>query len=220
MIVLDKVTKTYALGGETIYALNNVSLTIKTGEFIAIVGPSGSGKSTLANLIGGLDTPDSGTITVDDENLADANDADLSRYRNKKIGFVFQTFNLHPHYTALENVAVPLVFAGMVPQERSKRAKQCLAAVGLADRIQHKPNQLSGGQRQRVSIARALANHPSLIIADEPTGNLDSKKSLEIMTLLRQLQTEQTLTLLVITHDPAVAKLASRTITIQDGKVR
>lgn len=220
MIKLEGVTKTYDLGGEKIYALNSVDLTIDSGDFVAIVGPSGSGKSTLADMIGGLDVPDSGKITVDDEDLATRNDAKLSAYRNKKIGFIFQSFNLQPHYTALENVMVPMILAGVGGKARREKAEACLAAVGLAERKNHKPNQLSGGQRQRVSIARALVNDPSIIIADEPTGNLDSKKSEEIMSLLKNLQKQQKLTLVVITHDPAVAKQASRIISIQDGKVK
>lgn len=220
MIRLENVTKTYKMGGEEIHALDKVDLTIETGDFVAIIGPSGSGKSTLADMIGGLDTPDNGRITIDEEDLATTSDAKLSNYRNKKIGFIFQAFNLQPHYTALENVMVPMVFAGVKASERRKKAEACLAAVGLADRKNHKPNQLSGGQRQRVSIARALANDPTIIIADEPTGNLDSKKSGEIMELLKSLHKDQKITLVIITHDPAVAKQANRVITIQDGKLR
>lgn len=209
------------MGGETIYALNKVGLKVETGEFVAIVGPSGSGKSTLANVIGGLDTPDAGKIIVDDQDITKTkNDTALSEYRNKKIGFIFQTFNLQSHYTALENVAVPLIFSRISPRERRKRAELCLKAVGLSDRRNHRPSELSGGQRQRVSIARALVNTPAIIIADEPTGNLDSKKSQEIIDLLKSLQRDNKITLIVITHDANIAKQADRIITIQDGEIR
>lgn len=221
-IVLEGVTKTYKLGGETIHALDKVSLKIETGEFVAIVGPSGSGKTTLANIIGGLDTPESGTITVDDQEITKSsnNDNFLSGYRNKKVGFIFQTFNLQPNYTAAENVAVPLIFARITLKERNKRAELVLKAVGLGDRAKHRPSELSGGQRQRVSIARALVNTPSIIIADEPTGNLDSKKSQEIIDLLKGLQRDNKITLIIITHDPGIAKQADRVINIQDGEVK
>lgn len=218
-IVLQGVTKTYKMGEETIYALRSVDLKIEPGEFVAIMGPSGSGKTTLANMIGGLDTPDTGKVIVDDQDLSIANDTALSHYRNKKIGFVFQTFNLQRHYTALENVAIPLIFAHISPAERHKRAEACLNAVGLNDRKLHKPNELSGGQQQRVAIARALVNDPTIILADEPTGNLDSKKGNEIITLLRSLQKKQKITLIIITHDPHLAKQADRVITIQDGEI-
>lgn len=220
MIELQNVTKTYRLGGENIYALDKVDLTIENGDFVAIVGPSGSGKSTLANMIGGLDTPDSGRIIVDNQDLATTDDTVLSEYRNKKVGFIFQTFNLQAHYTALENVAVPLVFSGIERKARQLKAEQCLAAVGLTDRKNHRPSELSGGQRQRVSIARALANDPTVIIADEPTGNLDSKKSQEIIELLKELRKQRKITLIVITHDATIARQAHRVMTIQDGKLR
>jgi putative ABC transport system ATP-binding protein len=176
MIELRNVSKIYELGGEKILALDRVNLKVEQGDFIAVMGPSGSGKSTLANMIGGLDTPDEGEVLVNGESLAQIGDKKLSAYRNQKVGFIFQTFNLQPVYTALENVMIPLVFAGLSPRERKRRARECLCAVGLEDRANHQPNQLSGGQRQRVCIARALANNPAVIIADEPTGNLDSKK--------------------------------------------
>ena len=219
MIELKDVTKTYKMGDETIYALNKVSLNIDKGDFFAIVGPSGSGKSTLANIIGGLDKPDSGDVIVDDEHLIRAKDNVLSKYRNKKIGFVFQTFNLQPTYTALENVMLPLIFAKIPHTKRVERAKACLKAVGLENRMNHKPTELSGGQRQRVSIARALANEPEIIIADEPTGNLDSQKGSEIIDLLKDLNKKLGVTLIVITHDASVARQAKRTITIHDGKI-
>lgn len=219
LIELNQVTKIYELGGEKIYALHKVDLTINKGEFIAIVGPSGSGKSTLANIIGGLDKPTSGEVIVDETNIAKASDAYLSLYRNKKIGFIFQSFNLQPVYTALENVMIPLILAGMDPKSRKERAKNCLKAVGLEDRINHKPYQLSGGQRQRVCIARSLANNPEIIIADEPTGNLDSKKGEEIIEMLKILNDKLKITLFIITHDMQIAKQAQRIITIKDGEL-
>lgn len=219
MIELRGVSKTYKMGDEVIHALDNVDLKIEQGEFVAIVGPSGSGKSTLANIIGGLDDPDAGQVLVDDQNLAKTSDAVLSTYRNKKIGFVFQTFNLQPTYTALENVALPLIFAYKSRKDRKAKAAECLRLVGLEDRQNHHPDQLSGGQRQRVSIARALVSDPQIIIADEPTGNLDSQKSNEIVDLLKKLNHEKKITLIVITHDPDVAKQAARVLEIHDGKV-
>lgn len=219
MIALKSVSKKYEMGGEDIIALDNVDLKIEPGDFIAIMGPSGSGKSTLANIVGGLDSPDSGQVLVNDKDIAKMSDKSLSAYRNKTIGFVFQSFNLQPTYTALENVMVPLVFARVSPSERRKKAEECLKAVGLQDRMNHRPGQLSGGQRQRVSIARALANQPEIIIADEPTGNLDSKKGAEIVDLLKELNKNQNLTLLVITHDSNVAREAKKVITIKDGRL-
>lgn len=220
MIQLKNVSKVYELGGEKIVALDNVNLEIKDGDFIAIVGASGSGKSTLANVIGGLDTPDQGEVLVNDENISKISDASLSNYRNKTVGFIFQSFNLQPVYSALENVMIPLVFARISTKERKKRAEDCLGAVGLADRVNHRPNQLSGGQRQRVCIARALANNPKIIIADEPTGNLDSKKGAEIIALLKELNQKSGITLIVITHDPNVARQAKRVIQMCDGRLK
>lgn len=218
LIQLNGVTKTYKIGDETLHALNNISLAIKEGEFVAITGPSGSGKSTLANIIGGLDNPDSGTVMVEGEDLSQVNDKHLSEYRNKHIGFVFQSFNLQPNYTATENVMMPLVFGRVGKRTRYERAVTCLKMVGLGDRLRHLPSQLSGGQRQRVSIARALANEPSIIIADEPTGNLDSSRGEEILALLKNLN-EKGKTLIIITHDQSIAKQADRVITIHDGKM-
>lgn len=218
IIELANVTKTYRLGGETLNALANVNLTIEAGDFVAITGPSGSGKTTLADIIGGLDRPTSGTVMVDGDDLARLHDAKLSAYRNKHIGFVFQSFNLQATSTALENVILPLVFQKVRPKERKLRGIACLQAVGLGDRIKHKPSQLSGGQRQRVAIARALAIKPSIIIADEPTGNLDSAKGQEIMGLLRDLN-KQGITLIIITHDQNIARQASRQIEIHDGEL-
>jgi putative ABC transport system ATP-binding protein len=218
VIEVQNVTKTYRLGGETLNALDSVNFSVEPGEFIAITGPSGSGKSTLANIIGGLDKATSGSVQIDGTDLTHINDNKLSAYRNQHIGFVFQSFNLQGTNTALENVMLPLVFAKMKPKERKARAEECLRAVGLGDRLKHKPNQLSGGQRQRVAIARALAAKPSIIIADEPTGNLDSARGDEIMKLLQDLN-KQGITLLIITHDANVARLAGRTVTIHDGKL-
>jgi putative ABC transport system ATP-binding protein len=218
-IQLKAVSRTYVMGKENLAALDSINLDVAEGEFVAIMGPSGSGKSTLANVIGGLDKPNTGTITVDNEEINRLNDSRLSSYRNKKIGFVFQAFNLLPTYTALENVMVPLILAGFSPGERKAKAYECLKLVGLEGRADHKPNQLSGGERQRVSIARALVNDPKIIIADEPTGNLDSKKSEEIVTLLKNLNRKNKITLIVITHDPNVAKQADRTLHMRDGKI-
>ena len=220
MIELKNVSKVYALGGEKIVALDHVNLKIENGDFLAITGPSGSGKSTLANIAGGLDIPDEGEVLVDEKNLSEHNDSEMSRYRNSYIGFIFQTFNLQPNYSALENVMIPLMFAGISHAEREKRAKECLTAVGLGDRIKHRPTELSGGQRQRVCIARALANNPKVIIADEPTGNLDSKKGAEIISILKQLNTKMGVTLIIITHDMSVAKEAKKVIEIHDGKIQ
>jgi len=217
MIELKQVTKLYELGGEKIYALRDVSLRINNGDFIAITGPSGSGKSTLANIIGGLDSPDAGQVLIDAVNVAKVSDVTLSQYRNKVIGFIFQSFNLQPTYTALENVMVPLIFAGMDPKERKTRAITCLKAVGLEDRMNHLPSQLSGGQRQRVCIARAIANNPQVIIADEPTGNLDSKKGAEIIELLKWLNAKTNVTLIMITHDLTVARQAKTILAMRDG---
>lgn len=219
MIELKNISKKYKMGEEIIKALDGVNLKIEKGEFVAIVGPSGSGKTTLANIIGGLDTPDSGEVSVDGVDITRAKDSLLSQYRNKKIGFVFQTFNLQPNYTALENVMVPLIFARMGLGERKKRAETCLKAVGLENRAKHKPTELSGGERQRVAIARALANSPEIIIADEPTGNLDSKKGSEIISILKDLNREGKISLIVITHDQGIAREASRVINIKDGRI-
>jgi putative ABC transport system ATP-binding protein len=218
VIELKGVTKTYHLGDEVLNALDNIDFTVKSGEFLAITGPSGSGKSTLANIIGGLDRPTSGSIMVDGTDLSHVRDHQLSDYRNRHIGFVFQSFNLQNTQTALENVMLPLVFSRMKPKDRKARAKECLEAVGLGDRLKHRPSQLSGGQRQRVAIARALAVKPSIILADEPTGNLDTARGDEIMQLMKDLN-KQGITLVIITHDNAVAKMADRIVQIKDGKL-
>jgi len=218
MIALTHVTKTFHVGDEVVHALDDLTFSVQPGEFIAIIGPSGSGKSTLANIIGGLDRPTSGTVTVDGKNLSKIRDAKLSEYRNHHVGFIFQSFNLQNDISALDNVTMPLLFAKMGRGARRKRAMDCLRAVGLADRVYHKATQLSGGQRQRVAIARALAVRPSIIIADEPTGNLDSARGREIMALLKNLN-KRGLTLLVITHDLAIARQAGRVLQILDGKL-
>ncbi len=218
VIKMQNVTRTYRLGDEVLNALDNVTFSVASGEFVPITGPSGSGKSTLANIIGGLDQPTSGSVVVDDIDLSHVRDYKLSDYRNQHIGFVFQSFNLQGTQTALENVMLPLIFARMKPRERKARAIECLKAVGLGDRLKHKPGQLSGGQRQRVAIARALATKPSIIIADEPTGNLDSARGDEIMKLLKDLN-KQGITLIIITHDVNIARQAGRVVQIKDGRL-
>ena len=200
MIEVKGVSKIYTMGKEQVTALDNVNLTIKDGEFVAIVGPSGSGKSTLMHLVGGLDTPTSGSIVVNGKDISKLKDKDMSKYRNQTIGFVFQSFNLENTQTALENVMMPLIFAGTGNRERKLKANRALEIVGLQDKIKHKPNEMSGGQRQRVSIARALVNEPSIIFADEPTGNLDSKNGELIMNLLSDLN-EKGYTIIMVTHN-------------------
>ena len=218
-IALKNITKTYKLGREKITALSDVSVAIDAGELIAIVGPSGSGKTTFAHVLGGLIKPDSGTIEIDGQQMSLKNDRKMSAYRNQKIGFVFQNYSLLPHYTALENVSVPLMVAGLKPRERRQKAAQYLKAVGLEDQINQRANQLSGGQRQRVSIARALVTEPGIIIADEPTGNLDSKRGAEIMSMLEFLSKKQGITVVMVTHDDALARRADRRLHIADGRV-
>jgi putative ABC transport system ATP-binding protein len=218
VIELRSVTKTYHLGDEVLHALDAIDFSVKPGEFVAITGPSGSGKSTLANIIGGLDRPTRGSVVIDGSDLSHVRDRQLSDYRNHHIGFVFQSFNLQGTQTALENVMLPLVFSRMKSRERKVRAKECLEAVGLGDRLKHRPSQLSGGQRQRVAIARALAVRPSIILADEPTGNLDTARGEEIMKLLQDLN-KQGMTLIIITHDLSIARQAGRVIEIRDGKI-
>jgi putative ABC transport system ATP-binding protein len=219
MIKIRDVWRLYRMGSETINALAGVNLDVGRGDFVSIVGPSGSGKSTLLNIVGGLDLPTSGQIEVDGQNLTKANDSDLSDYRNRKLGFVFQTFNLQPTYTTLENVALPLVFAKVPPGRRNRLAREVLEAVGLAQRARHTPGQLSGGERQRVAIARALVNDPSIILADEPTGNLDSKTSELIVELLTRLSRERKITLLLVTHNLRIAEHADRTVHMADGQI-
>ncbi|MDV2989987.1 MAG: ABC transporter ATP-binding protein [Dehalogenimonas sp.] len=219
MIQVENLKKDYRLGEETVHALAGVSLEIEKGEFAAFVGPSGSGKSTLLHLIGGLDTPSSGSIVVDGKDLSRASDGQLAAYRNHNIGFVFQAFHLHPTYSAVENVAIPLIFAGLGKTERLKKAREALEAVGMAHRADHRPNQLSGGERQRVSIARALVTDPGLIVADEPTGNLDTANGGRIMDLLGALNKEKGITLLVATHDAELAGRARRVVNLRDGLI-
>jgi putative ABC transport system ATP-binding protein len=219
MIELHDVWRLYRMGGETINALAGIDLKVSEGEFITIVGPSGSGKSTLLNIIGGLDTPTIGRIEVDGQDLSKASDRELSLYRNKKVGFIFQTFNLQPAHTALENVSLPLVFAKVPLWRRKRIAREVMKTVGLSDRLRHKPNQLSGGERQRVAIARALVNDPKILLADEPTGNLDSKTGEQIMELLTRLNKERGITLLLVTHDLKTADYADRMLRMLDGQV-
>jgi putative ABC transport system ATP-binding protein len=210
--------KTYQMGTELIHALQGVSIEIERGEYVAIMGPSGTGKSTLMNLIGCLDTPSKGSYLLNNKQVSEMNDDELARIRNEEIGFVFQTFNLLPRATALHNVELPLIYAGIPAKVRGERAAQALDKVELADRKSHRPNQLSGGQRQRVAIARALVNNPSILLADEPTGNLDSKTGVEIMSLFARLH-ESGNTIVLVTHEPEVAAHAHRTIHIRDGQV-
>ena len=218
MISVKNLKKTYFLGGEEVHALDDVSLSIKEHEFVAIIGQSGSGKSTFMNMLGCLDRPDSGEITLDGTDILKCKEKELSVIRNKKIGFIFQQFHLLPKLSALENVELPLIYQGMPTKKRREKAVQALKAVGLEKRMNHKPNQLSGGQQQRVAIARALVGEPSLILADEPTGNLDSRSGKEIMMLLHNLYEEGN-TIVLITHDNNVAMEAPRQVQISDGKI-
>jgi putative ABC transport system ATP-binding protein len=210
--------KTYVMGSEEIHALRGVSIGIERGEYVAIMGPSGSGKSTLMNLIGCLDTPSKGSYLLNGKQVGQMNDNELARIRNEEIGFVFQTFNLLPRATALQNVELPLVYAGVQGKERGQRAKAALDKVELSSRMGHRPNELSGGQRQRVAIARALVNNPSILLADEPTGNLDSKTGSEIMALFARLH-EAGNTIVLVTHEADIAAFAHRTIHLRDGQV-
>ncbi len=218
ILELQNVSKIYKLGEETLYAVNNVNLQIKKGEFISIVGPSGSGKSTLMHLIGILDTPTSGKIIIDNQNVALLKEKQLAKIRNKKIGFIFQSFNLLQRTTALSNVELPMIYAGIKSNLRQQIAKQKLNDVGLGQKLKNKPNQLSGGQQQRVAIARALVNNPDIILADEPTGNLDSKSGKEIMEILENLVTKGH-TVIIVTHDEELAREAKRIIQIKDGRI-
>ncbi len=216
IIQIKNIKRDFALGSETVYVLKGIDLTINKGEYVALMGPSGSGKSTLMNLLGCLDTPTSGSYILNGKDVSKMTDNELAEIRNKEIGFVFQTFNLMPRTTALDNVALPLIYAGKSKSDRSARAAEVLTQVGLADRMDHKPNQLSGGQRQRVAVARALVNHPSIILADEPTGNLDSKTSVEIMQLFNDIHAQGN-TVILVTHEEDIARFAHRIIRLKDG---
>jgi putative ABC transport system ATP-binding protein len=218
VIFTKELKKDYELGAETVHALRGVDMEINKSEFVAIMGPSGSGKSTLLNLIGCLDTPSFGQYWLGGQEVSQLDDNELASIRNRQIGFVFQTFNLLPRTTALHNVELPLIYAGLHAKERHERAKEALDAVGLGDRMAHHPNELSGGERQRVAIARALVNQPSLILADEPTGNLDSRTSQEIMDILVQLH-ERGETILIVTHERDIAAFSDRLITLMDGMI-
>lgn len=218
LLELRDVSKVYRMGGEELYAVAHVSLKINQGEFISLVGPSGSGKSTLMHLIGILDNPSSGEIILDGKNVGKLKEKELAKIRNKKIGFIFQSFNLLSRTTALTNVELPMIYAGIKPVLRHKIARQKLSDVGLSDKINNWPSQLSGGQQQRVAIARALVNNPAIILADEPTGNLDSKSGAEVMHILEELH-EKGHTVIIVTHDETLAKEADRIIQIKDGKI-
>lgn len=218
VIRIAEVSKQYRLGSSVIQALRGIDLTVRRNEYLAIMGPSGSGKSTLMNLLGCLDTPSSGRYELNGKDVAHMDDDELATLRNREIGFVFQTFNLLPRSTALQNVELPLIYAGMALPERRRRARETLAAVGLADRLVHEPNELSGGQRQRVAIARALANWPSIILADEPTGNLDSHTGAEIMALFAKLHQAGN-TIVLVTHDEKLAEHAWRIVRLRDGVI-
>jgi putative ABC transport system ATP-binding protein len=216
LINISNIKRDFALGNETINVLKGIDLQINKGEYVALMGPSGSGKSTLMNLLGCLDTPTSGTYILNGKDVSKMNDDELAEIRNKEIGFVFQTFNLLPRTTALDNVALPMVYAGYSKSERNERATEVLTQVNLADRMDHQPNQLSGGQRQRVAVARALVNKPSIILADEPTGNLDSKTSVEIMGLFGDIHANGN-TVILVTHEEDIAAYAHRVIRLRDG---
>lgn len=218
IIKLENIVRSYTMGDETIYALRDISLKIYQNEYVAFMGPSGSGKTTLMNILGCLDTPSSGIYVLNGNLVSEMNDSELAKVRNKEIGFIFQSFNLLPKLTALENVALPLVYAGVPLAERLERAKKALTSVGLEHRLDHKPNEVSGGQRQRIAIARALINNPSILLADEPTGNLDSKTSYEIMALFEELNQKGN-TIILVTHEEDIAHYAKRIVRLRDGQI-
>ena len=218
VIKIKDIRRDFQLGQEVVKVLKGIDLEIEKGEYVAFMGPSGSGKSTLMNLLGCLDTPTSGSYILNGKDVSQMSDDELAEIRNKEIGFVFQTFNLLPRTTALDNVALPMIYAGKSKEDRNKRAAEVLKNVGLADRMDHKPNQLSGGQRQRVAVGRALGNHPSIILADEPTGNLDSKTSVEIMNLFDEIHAAGN-TVILVTHEEDIAEHAHRIIRLRDGMV-
>ena len=218
IIEIKNISRHFKVGNEVIKALDNVDLNIFLNEFVALMGQSGSGKSTLMNILGCLDTPSKGSYKLNKKTISNLNDNILAEIRNKEIGFVFQTFNLLPKSTALENVMLPLIYAGYNKKEREKKALEALKKVGLSDRVKHKPNELSGGQRQRVAVARALVNNPSIILADEPTGNLDSKTSSEIMNLFQEIHNNGN-TVIIVTHEEDIAKYTKRIISLKDGKI-
>jgi putative ABC transport system ATP-binding protein len=218
VIDIQKIGKTYRIGTQEVNALLSVDLQINKGEYVALMGPSGSGKSTLMNILGCLDTPSRGSYKLNGTDVSNMSDNELAEIRNKEIGFIFQTFNLLARNTSLDNVALPLVYAGVSKKERSEKAAKALASVGLGDRMEHKPNELSGGQRQRVAIARALVNQPAIILADEPTGNLDTKTSHEIMDLLEEIHQKGN-TVIIVTHEEDIAKRAKRIVRLRDGLI-
>jgi len=218
IIAVQELRKTYIMGSQKVHALQSISLEIEKNDYVALMGPSGSGKSTLMNLLGCLDTPSAGQYWLNGQDVSQMEDDELAEIRNKEIGFVFQTFNLLPRLSSLDNVALPLVYSGLGKSEREERAKNALEQVGLGDRIDHKPNELSGGQRQRVAIARALVNNPAIILADEPTGNLDTKTSIEIMEIFERIHANGN-TIILVTHEPDIAEHAHRVIRLRDGLV-
>jgi len=218
IIQISDIGKTYVMGSEKVHALKSITLDIRKNEYVALMGPSGSGKSTLMNLLGCLDTPSKGKYLLNGTDVSTMEDDELAEVRNKEIGFVFQTFNLLPRLTSLDNVALPLVYSGLNKSRRHEKANKALTAVNLGDRVDHKPNELSGGQRQRVAIARALVNNPAIILADEPTGNLDTKTSIEIMAILEEIH-KQGNTIILVTHEPDIAEHAHRIIRLRDGLV-